>query len=820
MRRTFYIYYLSCIVLMLGLSGCDHLVEQFVDVDEMEDFIDELKPQHKEAMQVHKVEFSPDYKTFVVTTRMYDDIGPYSLMDSSRVRVSVTETVDGIKKHAHSLPRLIAGRNLKGDNISKAGIKLLTLVDATLPQSSLDRLRDYVTELRAVFNHHNLYIAFMQGYTVSESMEVTDYILENYFKKDLYLTPNDQHPKRPNDQTANSPNDQFICLYRSILQKQDEMNSNEEPWADAKKKVLLIFSDERVYDDETDMPLDPDHYLFQEQMVHQEPNAIPDFLCSYASMRPLNEAGESQESIVIREFCQHTHGIFMPHYSGTTFKNNVLNTFNVSPDANEFTFENPDGKVYRGNIETLTVLFSDSKTDSLITSFSASIQEGNIFNPIIVHGHKISLVIAQSILLAIFILLIVWLLFQLLIPFIRYRLFLHKYVVRYTGSRMGFGMTAVHESCYLCKQPFETGDEIVVKCSHTMHKTCWDENQYHCPEYSDRCKEGVHYYNPHNLLDRHNAPYYMKWIIMAIVAAWLAWLVFITREHTITHFLVTKMLHLLYGVQEGSKEAAALLYQDSISPLSAFGFAIGFFLTLGIAVLSVRLSEVLHHFGGVLLRAVIAAVSCYLVFLVASIVIAVVRNELVEILLEWIPWTLSGFIIAYCGTHGTRVVLRKSLILPGIAIGIISMYVWWLFFDSDVDYRVLLLISFMVYAVGLAVSIASVSPRSDRFFLKVQGDVKEMDIAIYKWFRNAPDRVVTIGKSVDCSLQLSWDLRGHVAPVHAEIRMKRSNPFILAIEDGVLFSGKPIAVGKKRWLYHGDSFIIGNTMFTYIEKDL
>jgi len=147
------------------------------------------------------------------------------------------------------------------------------------------------------------------------------------------------------------------------------------------------------------------------------------------------------------------------------------------------------------------------------------------------------------------------------------------------------------------------------------------------------------------------------------------------------------------------------------------------------------------------------------------------------------------------------------------------MYAWWLFFDTELDYRVLLLISFIIYAVGLAVSIACISPRSERYFLKTQGAIKEVDIALYKWFRNAPDRAVTLGKSVDCSLQLSWDVMGEVAPVHAEIRLHHKLPYLVALEEGVYSDGRPLKVGRKLWLLHGRSFTIGNTTFTYIEKD-
>ena len=137
----------------------------------------------------------------------------------------------------------------------------------------------------------------------------------------------------------------------------------------------------------------------------------------------------------------------------------------------------------------------------------------------------------------------------------------------------------------------------------------------------------------------------------------------------------------------------------------------------------------------------------------------------------------------------------------------------------ELDFRLFTLLSFVIYSIGLALAIAVAAPRSERYFLKVQGAVKDMDVALYKWMRNNPDRIVTIGKSVDCSLQLSWDIMSDVAPVQAEIRMKKRIPYLVALEKGVFSHGRAIRPNKKIRLYHGKSFTIGQTTFTYIEKD-
>ena len=74
---------------------------------------------------------------------------------------------------------------------------------------------------------------------------------------------------------------------------------------------------------------------------------------------------------------------------------------------------------------------------------------------------------------------------------------------------------------------------------------------------------------------------------------------------------------------------------------------------------------------------------------------------------------------------------------------------------------------------------------------------------------------------MSCDIQLSWDVNGCVASVHAEIRRRRQSLRLKALEEGVTMrDGKPLPVGKEVWLYHGRAFTIGHTTFTYIEKDM
>lgn len=775
--------YLLMVIVALCLVSCDKINQMTSGVTDEDLHLDILQDkQENDAFEVNDIEYSPDYKTFTVTANVTRDIGSYELSDSTKVRTEVVETLDGFRWAKFSAPRLLGIKNIESKRISESGIKMLVLVDLTLPQPDINRICSYVKEIRTSFNGENLYVAFMEGENVSNTIKVSDYVINNRFKKS---------------------DEDYIYLYRSILEKQSEMMQGGEIWEDATKLIMLTFSNEKVYNDETDEPIDPDHYFYEEQMTQQAfCDSCSRYVSFYASLNHQQNTDEDTEEKVLWFFCENSGGSFMRNYNWVSCKKDIFNITNLSFPDNEFCFENPDFKVYRGDRKKLTVNFYDIENDSLFASFSTEVALGETFSPIIVNGHRLRYVILQGFFIGAFILLLIYLVFQFIVPFVSYRIFLHKYVVKYTGQNMCYGNTTVEESCYLCKAPFENGDKIVVKCSHTMHKSCWDENEYHCPEYSDRCKHGSHYYNSSKLFDSHNAPFYLKWILISIFSALLAWLCFTIYVHQDYIVIPNIFAH------------------NSVTQTPDFGLFIGFFLSGGISYLAIRpgkeFSAILHIF----LRACLAAVGCYVSFMIVNFIITLFDISRFTFLLNWIPWTASGFIIAFCSTVGTNIVRNRWLILLGIMLGIISMYVWTLFFCYfEMDYRVLILFSFIIFSFGLSACIATIAPRSEHFFLKVQGATKGMDIALYKWLRNSPERVVTIGKSVDCSLQLSWDLQSNVAPVQAKIYLRKRVPYLIALEPGVYIKNKPLKVNKKVRLYHGKTFAIGQTRFTYLEKD-
>ena len=764
-------------------TSCDRLGKMSNDIPES-DLLEQIFNEKSDKVKVVNVDFSPDYKTFFVTTDIVSDIGPYELSDSTKVKVEVSETIDGIREARYSIPRLVGIKNIEAECIRDLDLRMLVLVDLSLPQADLNRISNFVKEMKPAFKYDNLFVAFMDGPEVTNTLKATDYVVDNYFK-------HSDHG--------------YSYLYRSMLDKRDEMLRRDEVWQDADKLVLLTFSDGKIYDDDSDKPIDPKHYHYQTLIANMSPASVDDasFFAYYASFYQHQDLDDEPDDNLLRLFCENNNGAFIEHFQWETFKDNLFNTLHLVTFDHAIYFENPDYKVYRGDDKKLTLDFYDRSNDSLFLSISTDIIKGECLNPIIVRGQSIDIVVLQGLFLGCFLLILVYLILQVIVPSIKYRFFLHRYVVPYTGRNMCVDNKMVEESCYLCKAPFEMGDSIVVKCEHTMHKSCWDENEYHCPEYSDRCKHGSHYYNKARVLDPRNASFYLKWVLAALAASILAWLCFVLYAHLF--YNQAPLYHLA---------------QSSVTQIPIFGFSIGLFLTLGFSLLTVRPGNSGRLFLHILWRVAVAAIGSYLAFLLVDAIIYFFDIHKYTFLLNWIPWTISGFLIAWCSTFNTHVAHNKPVLILGVLLGFLSMYAWTFFFRyMELDFRVLLLLSFIIFGVGLAVCIAMVAPRSERYFLKVQGAVKEMDVALYKWFRNQPDRVVTIGKSVDCSLQLSWDIQSDVAPVQAEIRFRNQRLYLKALEPGVFLNGRPARVDKKIRLYHGRTFTIGQTTFTYIEKD-
>jgi hypothetical protein len=766
-----------------------------------------------EGLQIIDYEYSDDYKGMELSAQLMSDIGGYDLTDSLTVAVRPLQEFQILPGQYgdETQPLIKSVRNVSREALQKMNIKLLVLVDLSLPQQEIDAECRAVKEIRTLFGENSLYVAFMEGENVTETYEATDYVVDHYF---VHHDPS------------------TIYLYRSVLTKLAEFQDTTMTLGSAQYKVMVIMSGGKTY--EGDLPVDPMHFELQQILTDKAQQLKGSLLRVYygnfkASSQtadmdilsmPLQTSGDSN---ILHYFCKDMGGIYQTAFKWNEIEADILKDFHIELSRYKIKLEHPDGKVFRGNLHRLQIGFYDRKTGDLITKGTTSYSLGTVYNPIIIRDNSRIDVLIAGLLTTLFVLLLVWVVMQFLEPFIRYRVFKYKHVSVYSGGKMSINGTLVAEQCYLCKAPFETGDEIVTKCKHTMHKSCWDENEYHCPEYGRHCKEGSHYYNANNLLDSRNALFYLKWVMVAIIAGFVAWLVFTSERKPLSASVIQYVSTMLSDQKSGTVGAHDYFmeYGSHLSDLPGFGQVVGFLLTFFLSLFTVRRRQWFLRISEVLLRALIASVLGMLCCVLGCIIFIVLHLESNTFLIDWIPWALLSCVIMMCVTVKTRTPIRRSFFLMACVIAVLSMGMWAvIYFNSFIDYRQMLLFGFIAYSVAIAVCIARVTPKSERYFLHIEGAVKEMDIALYKWFRTDPNHVVSIGKSVDCSIQLSWDLIGQVAPVHAEIKRHIDSLRLEALDEGVLIGDKPLRVGKEVWLYHGRKFTVGNTTFTYIEKDL
>lgn len=755
------------------------------------DYLDELfkstKEEDKEILKVTDVQFSDDYKFFTISTRLMESIGAVSLSDGDAVTIDAREfDYLGRPAFAPSQPELTRVVSTGAAQIVALDLKMLVLVDLTLPQNLVDMERDAVKEMSTLFTNDNLFVSFItHKRDVSGIMAPSEYVLDNYFQSVQVAEKN---------------------LFSSVSNGLDLLADENGPFSDVSERILMVLSDGKVFYDDS-FSVDANYFKVKQDLLAKSVRTQESHIMLNVDMDTAedndNDAGPFLETI-----CRNTGGESYVGFDWVKIEDDIFNKMKINYTDYRFDFTNPDNKLYAGFGKTLKI--DCYAGDRKIASGSTTINLGSFFKPVIVNATPIPLVMARGLVFALGFLSVLLLVLQFLVPAIRYRLFKRKYTAKFTDANMSINGIMVGDTCYYCKAPYVPGEEVVAKCKHTMHKSCWEENEYHCPEYGRNCKEGSHYFNEKDRFDTRNAPYYTKWVLAAVLGGIVSWLLYM---HTY------EKLHYDFLQNISTRAGSSLEHCSFIVP--AFGAMMMFVLVAFFSFLTVKRRSWYHRLHDILVRAIVAAFCGTLFFQLGAVGDLALDLHGNSFLIDWAPWTLCGVAAAFCCTWRTNYKIKPKTVLMVVAISVGSMYLWsFLSFNLSMDYRPYLLIAFEFFAIGIAISVAQSAPRSERYFLHASGAIKEMDIALYKWFASDPDAAVSIGKSVDCSIEMAWDIAPGIGPKQAEIRMFRDVPYLYAIDKGVKVKERNLRVGEKIRLYHGRMFRIGNTEFVYQERDI
>lgn len=764
--------------------------------------IDVVLPQKGEKssdnLVINSITFAPSYKTAVIRATAMEDYGNQFVVDSCFRGLEIYETSRFGKIINERLDLdAVEIRDLTTERFDSLGIKILVLADLTLPQKDIDKEKEAVGNIRANLHNDNLYISFLKsGGVITGTELVTDYIMENYFVEDINGI--DKH------------------LYAGILSKMREINSRPDIFGTEGQIVLLTMSDGCVWG--TDQPLDPNHFEVQDALHRycKDSSFVSQVYYSNFDNSEIGDFVAPSKNNEILTLCKTTGGLYQDKFRWLDFCNAVSKAFGLSDETFEIKMVNPDGRIYTGEVLTMRVEMR-SPLDSLILSGEMNYNV-NEYGAVIVNGASTATILFKGMLIWIVLMIVTFTFFQYLDPWIRYKVFKKKYVTRYKGPNMSVNGILAAEECYLCKAPFKAGDEIVTKCEHTMHKQCWDENEYHCPEYLGHCMHGSHYYNSENLSDPKNARYFAKWLYVGLFAAFFGWiLVQLTTENFFDFRVHQSFVKVLGSISDQPLPIQALS-DITLASWTSKIYACLAFLT---GLMIVRHKQWGKRLAEIFIRALIVNICTFFIMEAAALSFSFIESATAVALVAFIAWSATTLLFVAIMSFRTPIKPRKKVIAACLVCLFVHLLIWNSVLTTYlIDYRILQLFFYMGYLLLLSIGIATFAPRSNRYVLHTEGCLKTTDIALYKWFRANPGMIVTIGKSVDCNIQMSWDIKGDVAPRQAVIFLKNSACYLKAEEEGVILgNGKKLKEGQSVKLYHSSSFTIGTTRYTYKEMD-
>lgn len=700
-------------------------------------------------------------------------------------------------------------------------IDIMLLIDKgeTVKDELLERQRNITEQIiNAYGNEARIFVSYMYNSKVTESYKVDS---TNFVSSGIKRVIGAEDEEYGGGK----------MIFKSVLSKMQEMSGNGQTYYpdlasspyfqknDDRDKIIFAFTDGKIKDRNGEFYGGLDDYtqcyLDYISTMRNGTYGIPVYCIYLGEDESLNEEDEERLSAFSMIGSGSSRGFFKKAFTPEQLQQLTMGVIDsVAPDY-QLVLINPEGKCYDGEaVNFRLALLGDDDTLAVGEHiYMAGSKESPTF---VSYGGSNWGTLFVGLVLGLLILVVTYLVMQFLVPKIKYRMFLKKYVVPFSKSKFG-----VEElTCYYCKEPIEEGEMVVKKCDHIVHKDCWDENGGRCPEYGrHKCKTGIHYYNSDKLTDPKNATHMLPWILAGFVSGLLAWLLFFLLGKA--GFMETAMASLVDAlnpwkdIDQGQRETLVAAMATKTAAWLQKGLALGFFMVLFFSyVIEFRKvdSKIL---GFIMLRSLVGAVAGMLAMLIGSIIVILTGKANTFGLVDWIPYLLFALAEATVLWYKSEIKLKSALIGGCISV-LFSFLVIYL-----ASGRFAPVIGYMLYAAGLGGSIAVVHYASEKYFLRIDGCIKERDIAIYKWMSvTGGFNKVSIGKSANCVLQMNWDKSDKIGDRVVELYLEKSRPTMRVLDNGVSRQGRTLPKDTVITLTHGSEFTIGDTRFTYIEKDV
>ncbi len=726
-----------------------------------------------------------------------DDCQCYEIVNGDTVQICIDSLVDisSKKQVSNNLTIVILadqGMSLTETDYMKLKEAIVTFVDALPPYVKvyISMMGTDVTETERVYG----------GESIRSFVRRDDMVEKSFDEKSIYASIISKIQEIGNL-------DEEECFF-------PEVRHNAELCSDSLSDKMLFVLSGKVEQDE-------DEDFFRDKLLFNNPDylVIPDKLkaiyCIYF--------GDDLDQDMENEFnfmCHRTpEGRFYPNYAVDSLKGVLLGA--IDSIAMDYRMYYSVGEKVTYNGQPLSLHVDIDKANAYgVKRYSF----GSALNPVTFvpkEGFSVPKSkwsgILFGLLLGIAFVALAYAILQFLVPMLQYKHFKRKYVKKFNPNDVAKdGKDVVLQQCYYCKDDFQEGDVIVTKCEHTVHWECWEENHDRCPEYGlNSCKEGIYFYNRKRLTDERNSPYFTSWLLYGLVGGLISWILF---KLIPSDGFLSGLLRWIVGLFEGPDSIHASEYLQKIQPLLLCGLIMGFVITFLFSFLIEFRKKTFKIMLQILARSVGNAIIGCLAFLLGAVVIIALGKYSNCWWIDWVPWLFFSLGITWLLSFKSDIKFKEAILggLISVALSFVVIYA----LGSSVP--AIGVLAFMIYAAGLGASIAVVHHTSENYYLHIEGPTKERDIAIYKWMNVAGgSNHVTIGSSPNCVIEMNWDDSDQISEKQVELYIDNEHPFCKALTEGTTYGDEHriLKEGDTILLVHGSHFTIGNTKFTYIEKD-
>ena len=766
-------------------------------------------------IKIGSIRLSPRSDTMYVNFKLLRN-GTKTHMPLHQLRMQAAES--GVAERFQ--PTIDTIVDIRDRHVMAENTSILLLIDRsqTITANKLVNQAEVVKTFIKTLPETKLYIAFMENGTVTRTQRLDSASYLNSIRHDF------------DEETRSGEKN----LYRAILSKVQELSGEREnciPDVNTMDdfldndgpKIMFVFTDGLVKNEAGDYYCGNDYARYRLEYIQREDAVmagskqnIP-IHCVYMGDPSLLDEDLRDE---LQAMCSHApegheRGKFYQTIVPDSLSSMMMGSIDSLADDYCLRMINPEGKQYTGSRINLGLAIVDG-SGIAIASGSKDYARGSVQTPVTVRYQDTSWFshLFLGLLLGLLLLAVTYLVLQFAVPYLRYREFRRKYVVPFHS---GSG-DVVDQKCYSCKEPFRDGDLVVRKCQHVTHLECWEENHDRCPEYGhgkEKCKDGIHYYNQVHRTDPKNATHFLPWILYGMAGGLLAWLAFRSlAETSLFTSLVQGLAEKLYPFQDGIDDDIVAAITAKVRGWLIGGTCLGFFIPLAFSwILDFRKKDT-KVLLSILTRSLIGAVCGFVAFLLGIVIIILLGKQFNCWWIDWVPWLFFALAIAIVIWLRSEINLRSALL--GATASVIFSFLIMYILTGPITST----FSYMLYAAGFGLSIAVVHYASEQYFLKISGPFKERDIAICKWMSvSGGYQTVSIGKLKTCVLYMHWDKNPNIPDRAVELRLENDRPFLTVVADGVTQEGRSMPKDTKVRLVHGMNFTIGDTTFTYIEKD-